>query len=160
MLRRVADGVPAYGAMLKAAGVSAADIHDAADFSKLPLLNKENYVRRFPLEALIEGGEDQNGFVTEAEIFEPATGTFSIYGNLSSPRADHSATRLPDGRVVINGGSGDLGSLNTTEIFDPASGAFTRGPNLNNSRSGHSAAELNDGRIVFAGGDATGFEHR
>jgi phenylacetate-CoA ligase len=57
LLRRAADGAPAYGAMLKAAGVSVADIHDAADFARLPLLNKENYVRRFPPEALVEGGD-------------------------------------------------------------------------------------------------------
>lgn len=57
LLRRAADGVPAYGAMLKGAGVSPADIHDAADFGTLPLLDKDNYVRRFPLEALVEGGD-------------------------------------------------------------------------------------------------------
>jgi phenylacetate-CoA ligase len=57
LLRRATDRVPAYGAMLKAAGLAVADIHDAADFVKLPLLNKENYVRRFPLEALVEGGD-------------------------------------------------------------------------------------------------------
>jgi phenylacetate-CoA ligase len=57
LLRRAAENVPAYGAMLKAAGLSLADIHDAADFAKLPLLNKGNYVQRFPLEALVEGGD-------------------------------------------------------------------------------------------------------
>ncbi|MEZ5831586.1 MAG: hypothetical protein R3D05_10425 [Dongiaceae bacterium] len=57
LLRRVTEGVPAYGAMLKAAGLSPADIHDAADFAKLPLLNKDNYVRRFPMDALVEGGD-------------------------------------------------------------------------------------------------------
>lgn len=57
LLRRAADKVPAYGAMLKAAGLAPDDIHDAADFAKLPLLNKANYVRRFPLEALVEGGD-------------------------------------------------------------------------------------------------------
>src|SRR5688572_32835895 len=57
LLRRTVDNVPAYGAMLKSAGLSPADIHDAADFARLPLLNKENYVRRFPLEALVEGGD-------------------------------------------------------------------------------------------------------
>ena len=57
LLRRAAEGVPAYGAMLSKAKISIADIHDAADFAKLPLLNKENYVRRFPLEALVEGGD-------------------------------------------------------------------------------------------------------
>src|SRR5262245_49013109 len=57
LLRRVADGVPAYRAMLKSAGLSAGDVHDAGDFAKLPLLSKDNYVRRFPLEALVEGGD-------------------------------------------------------------------------------------------------------
>ena len=57
LLRRVGDGVPAYRAMLKGAGIAPADIHDAADFARLPLLNKENYVRRFPIEALVEGGD-------------------------------------------------------------------------------------------------------
>jgi phenylacetate-CoA ligase len=57
LLRRVGDGVPAYRAMLKGAGIAPADIHDAADFARLPLLTKENYVRRFPIEALVEGGD-------------------------------------------------------------------------------------------------------
>lgn len=57
LLRRAAENVPAYGAMLKAAGLSPADVRDAADFARLPLLNKENYIRRFPLEALVEGGD-------------------------------------------------------------------------------------------------------
>jgi phenylacetate-CoA ligase len=57
LLQRAAEGVPAYGAMLKAAKVDVADIHDAADFAKLPLLEKDNYVRRFPLEALVDGGD-------------------------------------------------------------------------------------------------------
>src|SRR5262249_52928091 len=41
---------------------------------------------------LIVGGENQNGFVTEAEIFDPAAGAFSVSGNLNLARADHSAT--------------------------------------------------------------------
>ncbi len=57
LLRRAAEGVPAYGAILNKAKIGIADIHNAADFAKLPLLNKENYVRRFPLEALVEGGD-------------------------------------------------------------------------------------------------------
>lgn len=57
LLRRAADTVPAYGATLQAAGIGPADIHDPADFARLPLLTKDNYVRRFPLEALVEGGD-------------------------------------------------------------------------------------------------------
>ncbi|HYR75689.1 MAG TPA: Calx-beta domain-containing protein [Pyrinomonadaceae bacterium] len=105
---------------------------------------------------LVTGGENANGFVTQAEIYDPTTATFSVSGNPSAPRADHTATRLSDGRVLIAGGRTNLGPTNSTEIFDPTSGAFNNGPNLNSARSGQSATALSDGRIVFAGGDAAG----
>src|SRR5262249_48842809 len=62
---------------------------------------------------LVVGGENQNGFVSEAEIFDPATGIFSFSGNLNTARADHTATRLTDGRVLIAGGRGQLGVVNS-----------------------------------------------
>jgi hypothetical protein len=105
---------------------------------------------------LIVGGENQNGFVTEVEVFDPSTGSFSFSGNLNIPRADHSATRLSDGRVLIAGGRGDLGSLNSTEIFDPTTGVFTAGPDLTHSRLGPSATLQSDGRVLLAGGDGAG----
>src|ERR1051326_3438287 len=105
---------------------------------------------------LITGGENQNGFVTEAEIFDPPNGTFSVSGNLNVPRAVHSATLLSDGNILIAGGRGAMGSLNSTELFNPVSGAFTNGPTMNKARAGHTATMLSDGRIVFTGGDDSG----
>ena len=105
---------------------------------------------------LVIGGENASGFVTAAELFDPASGNFSVSGNLGTPRADHTAARLSDGRVLIAGGRGDLGPLSSTEIFDPATGAFAAGPDLIGARSGHTATTLADGRIVLAGGDGTG----
>jgi hypothetical protein len=105
---------------------------------------------------LVIGGENASGFVTVAEIFDPASGNFSVLGNLGRPRADHTATRLSDGRVLIVGGRGDLGPLSSTEIFDPTTGAFTAGPDLIGARSGHTATTLADGCIVLAGGDGSG----
>jgi hypothetical protein len=105
---------------------------------------------------LVTGGENAGGFVTVAEVFDPAGGGFSVSGNLSTPRADHTATRLVDGRVLIAGGRGAPGPLNSTEIFDPTTGAFTAGPLLIRARSGHTATVLPTGLIVLAGGDTTG----
>ncbi len=105
---------------------------------------------------LVVGGENMAGFATVAEIFDPATGSFSVSGNLNTPRADHTATRLNDGRVLIAGGRGDLGPLTSSEIFDPATGLFIAGPNLSGARSGHTATVLGDGRIFVAGGDIGG----
>jgi hypothetical protein len=105
---------------------------------------------------IVIGGENANGFVTVAEIFDPASGNFSVSGNLGMPRADHTATRLSDGRVLIVGGRADLGPLSSTEIFDPTTGVFTAGRDLIGARSGHTATTLADGRIVLAGGDGAG----
>ena len=42
---------------------------------------------------------------SDAEIYDPALGTWSLTGSMSTDRAyDHSATRLADGRVLISGG--------------------------------------------------------
>src|SRR6185295_16288924 len=79
-----------------------------------------------------------------------------VTGNLGAARADHSATLLADGRVLIVGGRDAAGALNTTEIFDPTTGAFASGPAMSVARAGHSATLFADGRIFIAGGDADG----
>src|ERR1043166_4827252 len=105
---------------------------------------------------LVVGGENQNGFVAEVEIFDPATGIFSFSGKLNIARACHTATPLSDGRVLIAGGRSQSGVLNHTEIFDLTNGVFSAGPNLTGARTGASATPISDGRVVFAGGDDSG----
>src|SRR5688572_12444287 len=70
LLRRAAERVPAYGAMLQDAGLTPSDIHDAGDFARLPLLTKDNYVRRFPLGDLVEGGD-----LTACDFFAVSSGS-------------------------------------------------------------------------------------
>jgi phenylacetate-CoA ligase len=70
LLRRSAASIPAYGTMLREAGIGPNDIRGAADFARLPLLTKDNYVRRFPLEALVEGGD-----LTVCDFFAVSSGS-------------------------------------------------------------------------------------
>ena len=47
-------------------------------------------------------------------------GTFTPTGNMNTPRIGHTATLLPDGRVLISGGGSS-----TLELYYPATGTFT-----------------------------------
>ena len=89
---------------------------------------------------------------------EPTAGVLRPAGQMSVPRAVHTATTLRDGRVLIAGGCTtdgcDLGSAGgaTAEIFDPATGRFSPTGRLSVSRDDHIAVPLADGRVVLIGG--------
>jgi hypothetical protein len=68
-------------------------------------------------------------------------------------RADHTATLLPDGRVLIAGGMVENGVfLNSAELFDPAKGTFIAAANMQSRRVEHSATLLPNGKVLIAGG--------
>src|SRR5262249_44673404 len=105
---------------------------------------------------LVIGGENENGPVAEAEIFDPSSKTFSLAGRSITPRTEHTATKLADDRVMIIGGRSGDELLSSTEIYDPAADSFSQGAALNFARGGHSATKLMDGRILIVGGDKEG----
>jgi hypothetical protein len=47
-------------------------------------------------------------------------GTFSATGSMTVPRAFHTATLLPNGKVLIAGGGTAV-----LELYDPSTGTFT-----------------------------------
>ena len=97
--------------------------------------------------------------LASAEIFDPRTGTSSPTGSLSTPRFEHAAVRLPDGRVAIIGGSAEPpiadGFIPSIEIFDPTTATFGQGPSLTIFRHRGQepgmleAAVLGDGRVFI-----------
>jgi hypothetical protein len=76
-------------------------------------------------------------------------------GHMSTDRAAHQATLLPDGRVLVSGGcAGDHCSrtLASAELYDPATRSFRRAASMNVPRASHAAALLPDGRVLVVGG--------
>jgi hypothetical protein len=102
---------------------------------------------------LIVGGDNQNGAVSQAEVFDPASQTSALAATSITPRTDHSATRLSNKRVLVIGGRDQSASLQSTEIYDPVTLSFVAGPSMMRARSGHTATILSDGKILVAGGD-------
>ena len=77
---------------------------------------------------------------------------FHRTGDLIVPRANHTATLLQDGRVLIAGGNHYKPKAPSAEIYDPKTGKFTVTGNMNIPRAWHTATLLNDGRVLIAGG--------
>ena len=107
---------------------------------------------------LVAGGD---GAMNGAELYDPATGTWTATGNLFEPRSNHTATLLPDGRVLVAGGVSSFATeevLASAELYDPITGTWTAAARLTVARHGHTATLLPDGRVLIAGGRGSGPE--
>jgi len=101
-------------------------------------------------------GESGTVFNREAELYDPATQSFTATGPMSTPRIDHASVTLKDGRVLVLGGTTNgQAALNTSEVFDPAAGAFKVTATMGAPREAATASLLNDGRVLVAGGNFT-----
>src|SRR5207247_85261 len=79
------------------------------------------------------------------------TGYFSPTGNMTVPRTGHTATLLPNGKVLIAGGANiEVGRAEevwaTAELYDPNTGAFSSTGGMTTSRWLHTATLLPDGK--------------
>lgn len=116
--------------------------------------------------------------IASAELYNPASGSWSTTGSMTTPRALHTATLLPGGKVLVVAGAGPGGAeprnanqLASAELYDPVSGTWaatgsltgtTTPPATNTPRGarlGHSAVLLdrgacgsNCGKVLIAGG--------
>jgi hypothetical protein len=92
-----------------------------------------------------------------AELYDPATETWSTTGSLVTARNSHTATALNDGTVLVAGGLFyRTGTTASAERFDPASGTWSVTGVLNDARASHAAGLLNDGTVLVAGGTPGG----
>ena len=79
------------------------------------------------------------------------SGVFHDTGSLGFGRYQHTATLLPNGKVLVVGGYNGS-QLASAELYDPASGLWTATGSLTTARQDHTATLLPNGKVLVAGG--------
>ncbi|AFE07234.1 branched-chain amino acid ABC transporter2C amino acid-binding protein [Corallococcus coralloides DSM 2259] len=87
------------------------------------------------------------------EIYDPATNTWTTVAPLSPGRRSHTATLLPDGRVLVAAGWTPTYTANAA-IYSPSTNTWTQvTPPPTGERYGHAAFLLGNGSVLIAGGE-------
>jgi N-acetylneuraminic acid mutarotase len=98
-------------------------------------------------------GSGTAGIRNEVDIFVPADLDWLSTTNLPQPREAHTATSLPDGRVLIVGGdNGDVPRYKSVLIYNPTNGDWYSAVPLATGRRGHTATRLKDNSVLVVGG--------
>lgn len=98
---------------------------------------------------------------TNLEIFDPATGTFSLAGNSVNPRIDHTTTTLLNGKLFTTGGYNNYSfPLDSAELYNPLSGTALPTGNMIQGRWTNTATLLPNGNVLITGGYSDGGVHK
>ena len=126
----------------KIVGVAPGYIH------KVTNSNKTYYYRIGAVNALAETLSDEV-FCYVANT--APTYTFTPGPLMSVARSGHTATLLPDGKVLVAGGA-----TPTAELYDPVANIFAAVGSMAASRQNHTATLLANGKVLVTGGNNVG----
>lgn len=106
---------------------------------------------------LVVGPDARFTFSDSALLYDPVSGTWAATAELLAARAEHTATLLADGSVLVAGGHGSAGrivaALRDALLYTPATGQWATVPHLMaTGRAAHTATLFEDGSVLIVGG--------
>ena len=108
---------------------------------------------------LVTAGADASGYLTWADVYDPATGTWAAAATataMAGGRSRPTATLLPTGKVLLAGGINGMTILASTELFDPGADTWAATATaMTAARSAQTATLLPSGKVLVAGGSAS-----
>ena len=84
-----------------------------------------------------------------------AAASFYFTGSLGTGRAFHTATLLPNGKVLAAGGFNGGGYLSGAELYEPTTGIWMATGTMITARKYHTGTMLPDGKVLLAGGEGS-----
>jgi N-acetylneuraminic acid mutarotase len=104
------------------------------------------------------GGVDNGTTTGRVDIFDPATGNWTIGPALPAPRAGHAAAVLDGAIHVVGGRSEGLNSTLDSHLrLDPDTGGWGEAASLQTPRTDAAAVSVNGELMVIGGGAGGGF---
>ena len=88
-------------------------------------------------------------------VVRPCAGSpivFEETASLAIARVYHTATLLPNGKVLVTGGYDGSNAFASAELYDPASGTWAETGSLAVARWRHTATLLPNGKVLVSGG--------
>ncbi len=104
------------------------------------------------------GGSCLSGTTASAEIYHPASGTWSLTGAMNRARAYFGGVTLHNGVILVAGGCTSLNAngcaavTNSAEFYNPAIGKWQLTGSMNVARGNLSLTVLPNGMVLAAGG--------
>ena len=90
---------------------------------------------------------------SQAATLTVVQGAFTLTASpMGTVRYGHSATRLPNGKVLVAGGSNGSSMLASAELYDPVAGTFSATGPMATARAYQAATLLPNGRVLITGG--------